>query len=63
MKIDFKTMMTSLHGIFAAGDIVRGASLVVWGIKDGRDAAENIHNFLLHKDKSHSFIKQKSKEN
>ena len=34
---------------FAAGDIVRGASLVVWGIKDGRNAAENIHNFLMNK--------------
>ena len=55
-------MMTSLHGIFAAGDIVRGASLVVWGIKDGRDAAENIHNFLLHREKLHSYAKQDSEE-
>ena len=39
--------MTSIEGVFAAGDIVRGASLVVWGIKDGRDAAEHIHNFIL----------------
>ena len=38
--------MTSLDGVFAAGDIVRGASLVVWGIKDGRDAAGHIHNYL-----------------
>ena len=52
LKIDFKTMMTSLEGVFAAGDIVRGASLVVWGIKDGRDAAENIHKFLMDKDKA-----------
>jgi glutamate synthase (NADPH/NADH) small chain len=35
--------MTSLPGVFAAGDIVRGASLVVWAIRDGRDAAEQIH--------------------
>ncbi len=35
-------MMTSLHGVFAAGDIVRGASLVVWAISEGRDAAEAI---------------------
>ena len=62
LKINFKTMMTSLPGIFAAGDIVRGASLVVWGIKDGRDAAENIHDFLLHKEKSHNHIKQYSEE-
>jgi glutamate synthase (NADPH) small chain len=34
---------TSLDGVYAAGDIVRGASLVVWAIKDGRDAAAEIH--------------------
>ena len=39
-------MMTSLPGVFAAGDIVRGASLVVWAIKDGRDAAEAMHTYL-----------------
>ena len=38
-------MMTSLPGVFAAGDIVRGASLVVWGVRDGRDAAAGIHAF------------------
>jgi len=35
--------MTSLPGVFAAGDIVRGASLVVWAIRDGRDAAAQMH--------------------
>ena len=54
IKIDFKTMMTSIDGVFAAGDIVRGASLVVWGIKDGRDAAENIHQYLLNKSEDFS---------
>ena len=49
LKINYKTMMTSLDGVFAAGDIVRGASLVVWGIKDGRDAANNIHKYLKNK--------------
>lgn len=44
--IDWKTMMTSLEGVFAAGDIVRGASLVVWGIRDGRDAADQIITWL-----------------
>lgn len=34
---------TALPGVYAAGDIVRGASLVVWAIKDGRDAANAIH--------------------
>ena len=49
LKINFKNMMTSIDGVFAAGDIVRGASLVVWGIKDGRDVAEHIHNFIDNK--------------
>ena len=37
--VDNKTLMTSLDGVFAAGDIVRGASLVVWAVRDGRDVA------------------------
>ena len=39
-------MMTTLDGVFAAGDIVRGASLVVWAIRDGRDAAAAIDRYL-----------------
>ena len=46
LKINYKNMMTSIDGVFAAGDIVRGASLVVWGIKDGRDAAKNILEYI-----------------
>ena len=46
IKIDLKTMETSVNGVFAAGDIVRGASLVVWAIRDGRDAAKSIQNYL-----------------
>ena len=46
LKVNYKNLMTSLDGVFAAGDIVRGASLVVWGIKDGRDVANHIHNYL-----------------
>ena len=49
LKIDWRSMMTSMDGIFAAGDIVRGASLVVWAVRDGRDAAERIHAFLATK--------------
>jgi glutamate synthase (NADPH/NADH) small chain len=49
LKIDWKNMMTSLDGVFAAGDIVRGASLVVWAVRDGRDAAERIHSYLAAK--------------
>ena len=46
VKTDFDTMETNLKGVFAAGDIVRGASLVVWAIKDGRDAAAAIKTYL-----------------
>ena len=45
--VDWRTMMTNLPGVFAAGDIVRGASLVVWGVRDGRDAAESIHSYIM----------------
>ena len=50
IKIDLKTMQTNLDGIFAAGDIVRGASLVVWAIRDGRDAATQIEKYLQAKE-------------
>jgi glutamate synthase (NADPH/NADH) small chain len=46
IKIDLKTMQTNFPGIFAAGDIVRGASLVVWAVRDGRDAAIQIEKYL-----------------
>ena len=49
IKADFDTLQTNLDGVFAAGDIVRGASLVVWAIKDGRDAASSIKKFLQSK--------------
>ena len=39
-------MQTNIDGVFAAGDIVRGASLVVWAIRDGRDAAVQIEKYL-----------------
>ena len=46
LKADFHTGMTAMDGVFAAGDIVRGASLVVWAIRDGRDAAEAMHAYV-----------------
>jgi|TARA_B100001540_G_scaffold180378_1_gene159091 glutamate synthase (NADPH/NADH) small chain len=46
IKTDFDTMETNIPGVFAAGDIIRGASLVVWAIKDGRDVAISIDNYL-----------------
>jgi len=49
VKIDYRSMMTSMDGVFAAGDIVRGASLVVWAIKEGRDAAASIDTYLRAK--------------
>ena len=49
IKINLKTMETNLPGVFAAGDIVRGASLVVWAIKDRRDATISIRKYLEQK--------------
>jgi glutamate synthase (NADPH/NADH) small chain len=46
VKADFGTGQTSLDGVYAAGDIVRGASLVVWAIRDGRDCAQSILSYL-----------------
>lgn len=46
LKVHAQHFKTSLPGVFAAGDIVRGASLVVWAIRDGRDAASAIHHHL-----------------
>jgi len=49
LPVDSHSMMTELDGVFAAGDIVRGASLVVWAVRDGRDAAEGIHDYIQAK--------------
>ena len=46
IKADFRSHATALPGVYAAGDIVRGASLVVWAIRDGREAAESILSYL-----------------
>ena len=53
-------METNLKGVFAAGDIIRGASLVVWAIKDGRDVAESIDKLLKSKRKKDSLGERKS---
>ena len=52
LRVDHQTMMTSLPGVFAAGDIVRGASLVVWGIRDGRDVSDQMAKWLKAKAES-----------
>jgi len=49
IKINPHTLMSEVDGVFAAGDIVRGASLVVWAIHDGRLAAEAMHNWIEEK--------------
>jgi glutamate synthase (NADPH/NADH) small chain len=46
IRADFRTHATSLDGVYAVGDIVRGASLVVWAIRDGREAADSILDYL-----------------
>jgi len=46
IRADFRTHETSLPGVYAVGDIVRGASLVVWAIRDGREAADSILAYL-----------------
>jgi glutamate synthase (NADPH/NADH) small chain len=46
LKVDFNKFQTSNPKVFAAGDIVRGASLVVWAIHDGREVAKSIDNYL-----------------
>jgi len=51
IKADFKTHATSMDGVYAAGDIVRGASLVVWAIRDGREAADSIIEYCNSKAK------------
>ncbi|NUQ55912.1 MAG: hypothetical protein HUU14_08525, partial [Dehalococcoidia bacterium] len=39
--------MTSVRGVFAAGDMERGQSLVVWAIAQGRAAARGIDRYLM----------------
>ena len=46
IRADFRSHATSLPGVYAVGDIVRGASLVVWAIRDGREAAESMLTYL-----------------
>jgi glutamate synthase (NADPH/NADH) small chain len=52
-------MMTVLDGVFAAGDIVRGASLVVWAIRDGRDVTEHMHRYLKAKARSGAQVRER----
>ncbi|MDP6704927.1 MAG: NAD(P)-dependent oxidoreductase [Alphaproteobacteria bacterium] len=60
IRIDHLTKMTNLDGVFAAGDIVRGASLVVWAIRDGRDAARQMHAYLQAKSAAEAALAEAS---
>jgi glutamate synthase (NADPH/NADH) small chain len=46
LNVNPLTFETDLPGVYAAGDIVRGASLVVWAIREGRDAADAMHAWI-----------------
>ncbi|WP_017932683.1 NAD(P)-dependent oxidoreductase [Robiginitomaculum antarcticum] len=52
VRVNPLTYETNLPGVYAAGDIVRGASLVVWAIREGRDAAEHMHGYLSEIERS-----------
>ena len=60
LKTDFRTLMTAMDGVFAAGDIVRGASLVVWAIRDGRDAAASMHTYIQAAEGATALLSQAS---
>jgi glutamate synthase (NADPH/NADH) small chain len=47
VKADPATKMTSVPGVFTAGDMTRGQSLVVWAISEGRKAAQGVDKFLM----------------
>jgi glutamate synthase (NADPH) small chain len=46
-KAEFGKFATSVPGVFAAGDMRRGQSLVVWAIAEGRQAAREIDRYLM----------------
>ncbi len=47
VEIDPTTRMTSVPGVFAAGDMARGQSLIVWAIAEGRTTARGVDEFLM----------------
>jgi len=56
LRVNPLTFETNLPGVYAAGDIVRGASLVVWAIREGRDAAAHMHKYLRAIERSESKV-------
>ena len=49
VQADYGKYATNLPGVFAAGDMRRGQSLVVWAINEGREAARECDRFLMGK--------------
>jgi len=47
-KAEYGKFATNVPGVFAAGDMRRGQSLVVWAIREGRDAAEAVDRYLMN---------------
>jgi glutamate synthase (NADPH/NADH) small chain len=47
VKADYGKFSTSVEGVFAAGDMRRGQSLVVWAINEGRAAARECDRYLM----------------
>jgi glutamate synthase (NADPH) small chain len=47
VKADTETYRTTVPKVFAAGDMRRGQSLVVWAIREGRQAARAVDEFLM----------------
>ena len=56
VRVNPLTFETNLPGVYAAGDIVRGASLVVWAIREGRDAAAHMHKYLRQLERSEAKV-------
>ncbi|RKQ71666.1 glutamate synthase (NADPH) small subunit [Litorimonas taeanensis] len=56
LRVNPVTFETNLPGVYAAGDIVRGASLVVWAIREGRDAAAHMHSYLRTLEKAEAKV-------
>ncbi|MHB1238441.1 MAG: glutamate synthase, partial [Gallionella sp.] len=47
IKADTETYRTGIDKVFAAGDMRRGQSLVVWAIREGRQCARSVDEFLM----------------
>ena len=62
ITVDADTMQSSIPGLFAGGDIVRGGATVILAMGDGRKAAQNIHNYLQNKGQSKTTASKQDNE-